>query len=297
MDRKKTKTPDLSIIIPVFNDNSGLQRCLESITKQSVDPERIQVVVVDNGSSPRIEIREKFKFPLTLIYCATPGSYAARNAGVRASTAPALAFTDADCIAEPSWALTGITSLLKQNGDTVIGGEVRMLPPEKQTVVALYQTIVGFEQRENIEHRGFSVTANLFCTRSAFDEIGSFDERLLSGGDLEWCWRAKGKGFEVAYAPDAIVGTTPRYTLRGAIRQARRVAAGRMHLAGIEAVSVPSDGLKPHRSIFKSISWIMQHPDLSPSKRILVLAAASIIRTSVSFELARLRVGGLAERR
>lgn len=297
MNTEGLNAPVVSIIIPVFNDGPGLRRCLRSIAKQSIALEDVEVIVIDNGSSPSITLEEQYGFQATLIRCTTPGSYAARNAGVRASTAPILAFTDADCTVEPSWALNGIASLRQHNEKVVVGGEVQFILPEEPTSTALYQTIVGFQQQENIERKGFSVTANLFCGRSVFEAAGPFDEHLLSGGDLEWCWRARKKGFLTIYAPDAIIHTHPRSTLRDAIRQARRVAGGRLRLADLGPASIPSDGLKPHRRMLASIWWILRHPNLRASERLRVLAIASLIRSSAIAERLRLRLGGGAERR
>ncbi|WP_449284032.1 glycosyltransferase [Luteimonas yanweni] len=287
----------VSIIIPVFQDSSGIHRCLRSLSRQTYPMGSLEVIVVDNGSVPAISVSDDYPFKIVLVRCLIAGSYAARNAGVLASSGEVLAFTDADCTAEPAWVLNGVASLKKRGGDVIIGGEVRLIAPAKQTATALYQTIVGFQQRENIERKLFSVTANLLCMRSVFDAAGPFAEGLLSGGDREWCWRAGAKGFRVIYAPDVIVDTPPRSTLRGAIRQARRVAAGRLLMTSPRSASIPRGQIEPHRSAFASIRWLLQHPALRASERLQVLAVACLIRASVAVEYLRLRLGGSPERR
>ncbi len=108
--------PQISVIIPVFNDLKGLTRCLQRLADQQPDTSAFEVIVVDNGSTPPIEVAAVLPFPVKLVRHETPGSYAARNAGVRASSADGLAFTDADCLPAPDWLRAGHAALLAGNG-------------------------------------------------------------------------------------------------------------------------------------------------------------------------------------
>ena len=74
--------PDISIIIPVFNQGDSLKRCLHALAAQTYPHSRFEVVVVDNGStSPVAEMVESFPFA-RCIREQKPGSYAARNASL-----------------------------------------------------------------------------------------------------------------------------------------------------------------------------------------------------------------------
>src|SRR5690606_21992846 len=126
-----------------------------------------------------------------LVVCRTPGSYAARNEAVKAASGSVLAFTDADCEPAPDWISAGVAELQRLSDSSIVGGEVRFAEPAKRSGTALYQMSVGFQQEENIRDRGFSATANLFCSYATFMRIGPFNELLLSGGDREWAWRAR----------------------------------------------------------------------------------------------------------
>lgn len=290
--------PRISVIIPVFNDAAGVARCLRGLAAQSYPAAQIEVIVVDNGSEPPLVVEERYPFALRILRHAKPGSYSARNAGVSVSRGEVLAFTDADCTPHAHWIERGLDALFnKQQERIVAGGEVRMVAPQNPTATALYQAVVGFRQRENIEQRLFSVTANLFCRRADFDVVGPFNEDLLSGGDREWGWRAREKGIPTVYVPDAVVDTPPRSTLLGAIRQARRVAAGRLHMAGLQSMIEPVAGAKPHRGALASAAWILGHPDLLMTQRLQVLFVAALIRLSATLETIRVRLGGHAERR
>lgn len=285
-----------SVIIPAFNDQAGVNRCLQGLAAQTWPQDALEVVIVDNGSSPPLAIERDHPFTVRLIRCATPGSYAARNAGVKVAAGSVLAFLDADCWPDPDWLAQGIRSLGEGAGRAVVGGEVVISKPHEPTAVALYQWVMGFGQESNVREKRFSATANLFCTRAQFDAVGPFDERLLSGGDREWCWRAIAHAHEVCYAPDAIIRTAPRSSLRGAIRQARRVAAGRRGLRALELTHQGHAALAKQRSAWQSVKWILSNRQLGMWDRLRVLWVATLIRGAAAVERFRLALGARAER-
>src|SRR5690606_33525913 len=138
-----------------FNDAAGVVLCLRNIATQSYPTEQIEVIVVDNGSEPPLVVKERYPFELKILHHARPGSYAARNAGVAISRGETLAFTDADCMPHTHWIERGLDALVRGQGRIVAGGEVSMVAPGNPTATALYQTMVGFRQKENIEQRLF----------------------------------------------------------------------------------------------------------------------------------------------
>lgn len=287
----------VSVIIPVFNDVDGIARTLEGLCRQSWPMDSIEVIVVDNGSEQPVSLSAKYPFPVHVIRCETPGSYAARNAGATMSKGEVLVFTDADCIPCEAWLERGVASLIAGEGKWAVGGEVLFSPIESPSAVALYQMTTGFGQEGNVREKGFSATANLFCTRAQFDKVGPFDERLLSGGDREWAWRASTRHISINYQPDAIVYTEPRRTLKGAIRQARRVVAGRGGLRKLGVAHIGDAAVAKQRSALESVRWILDQRELSLWNRTRILAVAILIRGAAGVESLRLALGASPERR
>lgn len=289
--------PTVSVVVPVFNDEAGVLACLEALRKQTWPTEKLEIVVVDNESKPPLSITETYPFEVRVEVCEKPGSYAARNKGAEVARSDVLAFTDADCVPNSEWIEQGVAALLKGEERHIVGGEVEIAEPAKRSGTALYQHETGFYQRENIWQKGFSATANLFCTREQFRHIGSFDERLLSGGDREWAWRAAKKGFTVIFEGRAIVSTAPRSTLWTAIRQARRTTAGRYYLHKHRMDHRGSEAITPHRSSWDSLRWIITRSQLTWSERIKVLCVAVVIKFAKAVEKMRLWFGIQPERR
>lgn len=287
----------VSIIIPVYNDQEGLKNCLNAIYLQTYNRNKYEIIVIDNGSKEPIYIeKEKIK-NLKIILCEKKGSYSARNAGIDISKGEILAFTDADCIPDKEWLKNGVNSLCKENEKYFIGGNVNLLLPENSSIIAHYQYLIGFMQKENIEKKKFSVTANLFATKEQFVEVGKFDERLLSGGDLEWCHRSIANGFSIKYAPEVIVTTKPRDSIAAAIRQTRRVAGGRFLLRRYKLSNDQSTKGNYHRSSLESLIWIVKHSELSMSKKINFLGIGMLLRLIHFLETIRLQLFGEPERR
>src|SRR5206468_3963967 len=101
--RRRQVTPFVSIIVPCFNAAATLRETVASVQRQRV--RHWQLIIVDDGSSdatlrlaglmasadPRIEVLSQ----------ANAGVSAARNAGLRAASAPWLLFLDADDTLRP----------------------------------------------------------------------------------------------------------------------------------------------------------------------------------------------------
>jgi len=91
----------ISLIIPAYNEERYLARCLDAVAAQTVRP--YEVIVVDNNSSDRTaEIARRYPF-VTLLSETQQGRVFARNAGFDAATGTVLARIDADAVLPPQW--------------------------------------------------------------------------------------------------------------------------------------------------------------------------------------------------
>jgi len=84
---------DVAVVIPCHNAAPWLQQTLGSVLQQTLPP--AELVLVDDGSTDAsVAIAQRLGVRCHRQQCAGPA--AARNAGVRATTAPLVAFLDAD---------------------------------------------------------------------------------------------------------------------------------------------------------------------------------------------------------
>jgi glycosyltransferase involved in cell wall biosynthesis len=95
------KALTLSIVIPVYNEQDHIGKCLDAIMTQSVIPD--EVIVVDNNCSDNsINIAKSFA-GAKIIHENNQGIVYARNAGFNASKSDIIARIDADTIVPHNW--------------------------------------------------------------------------------------------------------------------------------------------------------------------------------------------------
>lgn len=218
--------PTVSVIIPV-RDDPRLMVCLEAVRRQTYPAALVEVVVADNGS--RTPVAESLRGLPNLRCVSEPegGSYAARNAAVLASTGAVLAFTDADCLPEPTWLEEAVAAIAA--GADIVAGHVQVYARDDRRPhpVEAYELVHAFPQETYVSRGGASVTANMCTTRAAFDAAGPFRAELASGADIEWSQRANSLGMRTVYRPSALVRHPARDSYRALRSKLERVIAGR----------------------------------------------------------------------
>jgi GT2 family glycosyltransferase len=92
------------------------------------------------------------------------------------------------------------------------GGRMTVLvdDPERMTPTEAFERLFAFNNERYVTRKGFTVTANLFCGRALFDQVGGF--RVGLSEDVEWCQRAAARGYRLGYAAEAVVGHPARKT-------------------------------------------------------------------------------------
>lgn len=218
----------ISVVIPVYQDWQRLRLCLSALASQTLSPTLFEVIVVDNDDTP-LPIDQR---PPGVRYLHEPEghSYSARNAGLRAATGDLLAFTDADCLPEPQWLEEGAREMERDPTLDVAGGAIQMYR-ERDTLAAWYDCKYGLRQTYFYERWKGYATANLFVRRTAFDRAGPFNADLESGGDIEFCWRARDVGCKIVFFPQAVVRHPARDTFGELVKQCKRTARGAVEYA------------------------------------------------------------------
>jgi glycosyltransferase involved in cell wall biosynthesis len=200
--------PRVSVVIPVFNRPGAVRRAIQSVLTQTVHD--VEILVVDDASTddtpaavlafedPRIRlVRHDRK-------C---GGSAARNTGIRASSAPYVAFLDSDDQWLPAKLERQLEvfersserlALVYTGAEWVFGdGSVSYRIPRPQIDLAralLTENVIG-------------ETSLGIVRRSALDAIGGFDESLPSCQDMD-LWLRICERFQADVVPEALVRVT-----------------------------------------------------------------------------------------
>lgn len=94
----KMREPKISVVIPVYNVESYLERCLESVVNQSLND--LQIILVDDGSPDRSAIIcDNYAMKdsrIKVIHKSNGGLASARNEGLKYVTGKYLFFLDSD---------------------------------------------------------------------------------------------------------------------------------------------------------------------------------------------------------
>ena len=97
----------LSVVIASYNGASYIGRCLESFTIQSIDPDKFEVIVVDNNSTDHTsQIASEYVDQHTnfiLLKEEKQGVSYARNLGISNSRGKYICFIDDDAYADTNW--------------------------------------------------------------------------------------------------------------------------------------------------------------------------------------------------
>lgn len=225
----KAALPSISIVIPVYNSVSTLSLCLESVQKLNYPKEKLEVVIVDNGSDDGSdEIARKFDV-IVLYETSMKSSYSARNRGIMKAKSELIAFTDSDCIVSPDW----LNHLVKYWDDKTIGcfaGEILTYRPE--SLVEKFSDRSGILRQKgtlNCSYLPYTQTANSSYRREVFDKVGLFNPELVSGGDADLSWKMQYKtGLRIQFIPEAVVYHKHRTNIIGLYKQFRKYEQGKL---------------------------------------------------------------------
>ena len=214
----------LSVIIPCRNNAMTIGSQLEAIGGQEW-PGGFDVIVVDNQSgddSAAVASKYKDRIAGFRVVAASerPGAAFARNSGVRASTADAIVFCDADDEVAPGW-LSAMGNALCEHDFVACRIDLDKLNPP-HIVASRGHTQTGGLQRmpypPYLPHAG---AGTLGVKRWLHDAVGGFDERFRYVEDTHYCLRIQLAGYPLHFVPSAAVHVRLRVNLWHIFRQAR----------------------------------------------------------------------------
>lgn len=208
--------PKYSLIVSTRNRAERLGACLDSIAAAKGIRQVAELIIVDNGSTDETpSVIERFvnQTPGLQVRRVTEprvGLSRARNAGVRASSADFLIFTDDDCYLDGDY-FTRLEQCIASNSFDYFSGNILLY---KET----YSPEGGFLKKDQIERfkacsipfPGHLQGSNMGFSRSVFDRIGDFNAFIGAGTpfrfeDIEFAARASLAGFEGMHLPDVQV--------------------------------------------------------------------------------------------
>ena len=211
--------PDISIIIPVKDRADELKCCLTSLANLNYPQEKLQVIVVDDGSSDDSPlVARQFQAVLAPSGGTGRGPAAARNVGASLARGEILAFIDSDCTASPEW-LNELIPAFNNPVLAAVGGQVDGMCTE--SAVDRYESIMSSLSLGARERTGSSgsdtfylPSCNLLVRLAAFRSAGGFKDEMHVGEDVDLTWRLRDKGWAIMYLPAGNVLHKHRSSIR-----------------------------------------------------------------------------------
>lgn len=149
------KRAKVSVIVPVYNTEKYLRKCLDSLVNQTL--QEIEIVVIDDGStdsSPQI-IREFYeKYPEKIVYATqkNSGQAVARNNALGLCTGVYVGFLDSDDFVD--------VSMFKRMYDTAISNNA--------DYVACGYTDITYEGEKTVELQHYVASKVAYTTKDLF---------------------------------------------------------------------------------------------------------------------------------
>jgi len=247
----QSPSPLVSIIVPAYNEEKVIAHCIESILAS--DYRNFEIILVDDGSKDgTLEIMRQYAHPPQVLVLTKPngGKAAALNAGYSLSKGEILFFVDADGIFLHNTIREMLFEFTSEKVGAVCGNDSPVNLDRLLTRLFVLQNHVG----TGLVRRALSelnclpiVSGNIGAFRRSaleqtdpagsepfYQSLGQVWEKRQSGPfrqgfigeDLELTWRIHRAGYQVKFAPKAIVMAEVPSTINGLWKQRIRWARG-----------------------------------------------------------------------
>ena len=182
--------PKVSVIIPVYNVEPYLRRCVDSVLAQTFTD--IEVILVDDGSTDLSgTICDDFKEKderVTVKHISNSGVSVARNIGLNNAAGEYVAFIDSDDTIAPEMIEQMLCALQKENADLCICGFQRVsenyVPAGNKSSVS-FQVLTGMQALEKLytnDYLYFTIACNKLFKRSLFNALRFPEGKLFEDG-------------------------------------------------------------------------------------------------------------------
>lgn len=183
--------PLFSFIIPVYNAEEYISRCIESILAAAMDGISFEVLLVDDGSTDKTysigqQFADKYE-NISIFYQPNSGVSAARNKGLDEAKGEFLCFVDADDNVSRDYMEVIADRIRQANPDMIQIGYRRIYALGQETVVSprydfLYQDLNAYFERERFTHAVWTYVIR----RSLLSDAGvQFDKTLRFSEDQD----------------------------------------------------------------------------------------------------------------
>jgi GT2 family glycosyltransferase/glycosyltransferase involved in cell wall biosynthesis len=215
--------PRVSVVVLAFNGRDHLRRCLPTLLAQTYPRERLELIVVDNGSTDggADYVAEQFPSVRVVRNRANYGFARGNNIGAELATGELVAFLNQDTRADPDWVTELVAPIVaaRRQGDETLACTAAKIVSWDGALVDFVGARMNFlgkasqldfgqpvDPRYDVERPMlFACGGAMLIDRRVFLEVGGFDEDyFVFFEDVDLGWRLWVLGYRVQLAPKAI---------------------------------------------------------------------------------------------
>ncbi|WP_394151995.1 glycosyltransferase [Vibrio maritimus] len=235
--------PKVSIFLPFYNENEQHLLCALNKLNNQIYSSRIQVIVIDDGSTNNViakvkdwisktELKQDFQIVERAVNGGRKGYALDHVLELDVATGDVYVVVDSDTYVEPHGIYELVTRLWSDEKYAAVCGYIT---PENHN-----ESFIG--KLQHYEHVSFygairaaqdklgcvPVLAGAFVAHraSVVKQLGGWSEWLVE--DIAWCWKALSNGYRTGYAPKAKATTQCPTDTKGLFNQRRRWSRGRV---------------------------------------------------------------------
>lgn len=198
---KASEKPLISIIVPIYNVEDCVEKCVDSILAQSY--KNIEVILVDDGSKDKSgDICDKYQKKdkrVKVIHKENGGVSSARNIGLKTAVGVLISFVDGDDALEVSHIEKLYADIIRKKADISICGFTRFEGDNKTSVSETnYSGLVTSSEAITLllEGKIYASPWGKLYKKEVFDGL-SFDEKSGYGEDLDLLMRILKKDLKI----------------------------------------------------------------------------------------------------
>jgi len=233
--------PEVSVIVPVFNNWEHTNNCLTAIHMQTQGIS-IQVIVADDASTDETRYIKKYFTNLTVVVNKENLGFVGNcNCAAKAAKGKYLVFLNNDTVVQPDW-LKYLLAIVKQDEKVGLVGPMLMYPDGRLQEAGgiIWKNADGWNygcQDYHPEHPEYNYVketdyisgACILVKKSLWDQLGGFDECFTPAyyEDTDLAFSIRKLGYKVVYQPRSRV----------------------VHFEGISHGTDLSTGIKQHQKV------------------------------------------------
>lgn len=171
MQREVTMNKAISIVVPCYNVESYIDRCLTSLVNQTIGIDQLELILVDDASKDKTWdklVEWESKFPESIIIIQHEKNMkqgAARNTGLQYVSAPYIGFIDADDWADVTMFEKLYNAAIKYNTDITGCNAIRVFTESEKGSIISDQPILYYydSDEEKTELMKNGITGYVVC--------------------------------------------------------------------------------------------------------------------------------------